>query len=136
MQTDKLPLWAKFLGYLFGVGLLFIGGRFLLVPEVAEHGFGLVYGQPTNAFHYIKGIRDIFSGLVITIFTVAGWRKPLAVAILAGSLIPLVDMLIVLNAPNAVAGAEWIHGLTAVVAWVFGYFLIRPQPASRHAVTA
>ncbi len=136
MQTDKLPLWAKLLGYLFGVGLLFIGGRFLWLPEVAEHGFGLSYDQPTNSFHYIKGIRDIFSGLVLTIFTVAGWRKPLAVAVLSGSLIPLVDMLIVLNAPNAVPGAEWIHGTTAVALWIFGYFLARPQRAPRHAVPA
>ena len=136
MQTDKLPLWAKFSGYLFGVGLIFIGIRFLLAPEGAEHGFGLVYDQPTNAFHYIKGIRDIFSGLILTIFTIANWRKPLAVAVLAGSLIPLVDMLIVLNAPHAVSGAEWIHGTTAVAAWTFGYFLVRHQPAPRHAVPA
>ncbi|GAB2602174.1 DUF4267 domain-containing protein [Spirosoma areae] len=136
MQTEKLPLWAKITGYLFGLGLLFIGGRFLLAPEVAERGFGLVYDQPTNSFHAIKGIRDIFSGLVLTIFTVTGSRKSLAVAVLSGSLIPLVDMLIVLNAPNIVSGAEWIHGTTAVASWVFGYFLVRPQPALRHAVPA
>lgn len=136
MQTEKLPLWAKIVGYLVGFGLIFIGGRFLLAPEVAERGFGLLYDQPTNSFHYIKGIRDLFSGLILTNFTLANWRKPLAVAVLAGSLIPLVDMLIVLTAPNAVPGAEWIHGTTAVASWVFGYFLVRPQTAPRHAVTA
>lgn len=136
MQLEKLPLWAKIVGCLFGFGLLFIGGRFVLAPEVAERGFGLVYDQPTDSFHDIKGVRDIFSGLILTSFTLANWRKPLAVAVLAGSLIPLVDMLVVLSAPNAVSGAEWIHGTTAVALWVFGYFLVRPQTAPRHAVTA
>ena len=136
MQTEKLPLWAKIVGYLFGFGLIFIGGRFLLAPEVAERGFGLLYDQPTNSFHYIKGIRDLFSGLILTSFTLANWRKPLGVVVLIGSLIPLVDMLIVLSAPNAVPGTEWIHGTTAVASWVFGYLLVGPQIAPRHAVTA
>ncbi len=133
---EKLPLWAKAAGYLFGIALLFIGARFLLMPETAERGFGLIYDQPSYAFHYIKGIRDVFTGLVITGFTVANWRKPLAVVILAGSLIPVVDMLTVLRAAAPVPGAEWIHGVTAVFAWVFGYFLLRSQTTQRHAVPA
>lgn len=125
MQTDKLPLWATLIGYLFGIGLLFIGGRFLLAPEVAERGFGLIYDQPSESFHWIKGIRDLFSGLLLTLFTFVNWRKPLAVAVLVGSVVPVTDMLIVRSASNAVAGAEWIHGTTAVALWVFGYFLLR-----------
>lgn len=136
MQTDKLPLWAKITGYLFGIGLIFIGGRFLLAPEVAERGFGLLHDQPTNSFHYIKGVRDLFSGIVLAGFTLVNWRKPLAIVVLAGSLIPVVDMLVVLSAPMAVPGTEWIHGLTAVVSWVFGYFLLRNQPVRRHAALA
>jgi hypothetical protein len=50
---------------------------------------------------------------------------------LAGSFIPMADMLIVLNTPNSVVGAEWIHGVTIAVAWVFGYLLLRPQPVRR-----
>lgn len=133
MQTEKLPLWAKIAGYFFGIGLIFIGGRFLLMPEVGERGFGLYFDQPQYAFHYIKGIRDVFSGLLFMAFTAANWRKPLAVAVLAGSLIPVADMLIVLSAPAAVSGAEWIHGLTVVILWVFGYFLLRYQTAPHHA---
>jgi hypothetical protein len=136
MQTEKLPLWAKVAGYLFGIGLLFIGVRFLLVPEDAERGFGLIYNQPGYSFHYIKGVRDLFTGLVITGFTIANWRKPLAVVLLAGSVIPVVDMLVVLSAPTAVPGAEWIHGSTAAFAWLFGYFLLHNQTAQRHALSA
>ena len=127
MLTEKLPLWAKIVGYLFGVGLLFIGGRFLLAPEVAERGFGLIYAQPNEAFHYIKGVRDLFSGLLFMVFTIANWRKPLAVIFLIGSLIPIGDMLIVLTSSSSILNAAWIHGLTALTALLAGYFLLRTK---------
>lgn len=131
MLTEKLPMWAKLIGYLFGLGLIFIGGRFLIDPESAERGFGLIYSQPSESFHYIKGVRDLFSGLLMAVFTAANWRKPLAVTILLGSLIPTVDMLIVLTMPSTIPEAAWIHGLTALSAWVYGYFLWRlKSPAS------
>ncbi|MFD2572777.1 DUF4267 domain-containing protein [Spirosoma soli] len=136
MQTNNMPLWAKVTGYFFGIGLIFIGGRFLLAPEIGERGFGLIYDQPNEAFHYIKGVRDVFSGLLFVAFTAANWRKPLAVATLAGSLIPVVDMLVVLTMPNTVPGAAWIHGTTVVALWMFGYSLLRPQTAPRHALPA
>ncbi|MVM32079.1 DUF4267 domain-containing protein [Spirosoma sp. HMF4905] len=127
MLTEKLPLWAKLLGYFFGAGLIFIGGRFLLLPEQAELGFGLIYAQPNESFHYIKGVRDLTSGLFFTVFTIAGWRKPLAALFLIGSLTPVGDMIIVLTSPSTVLSAAWIHGLTALAAWIGGYFLLRQK---------
>ena len=125
MQTEKLPRWALLTGTLLGLALVFIGGRFLLAPEIAERGYGLIYKQPTNAFHAIKGIRDLFSGLLFVVFSIANWRKPLAAVALLGSLIPTADMVIVLTNAQAVAGAGWIHGTTAATLWVFGFFLLR-----------
>lgn len=136
MQNNHLPLWARCTGYFFGVSLLFIGVRFLLMPEVSERGFGLIYEQPNEAFHYIKGIRDGFSGLILVVFTALKWRKPLAVVTLAGSLVPVIDMLVVLTMPDAVPGAAWIHGPTAVALWIFGYFLLATQTAKGHATAA
>lgn len=125
MQTEQLPRWAKIAGYTFGVLLLLIGCRFMAMPEAAERGFGLIYDQPSYSFHYIKGIRDLFTGSILTLFTYLNWRLPLAVTLLAGSLIPTVDMLVVLTATQAVPGTEWIHGSTAVAAWVLSYLLLR-----------
>ncbi|QJD77652.1 DUF4267 domain-containing protein [Spirosoma rhododendri] len=125
MQTEQLPRWAKIAGYTFGALLMFIGLRFLIMPQAAERGFGLIYDQSAYSFHYIKGIRDIFSGLILAIFTYMNWRLPLAVTLLAGSLIPTVDMLVVMTAARAVPGAEWIHGSTALAIWVTTYFLLR-----------
>lgn len=127
MQNAALPFWAKSLGYFFGAGLIFIGARFLILPETAELGFGLLYVQPNESFHYIKGIRDLTFGLLFTAFTIAGWRKPLGAFFLIGSLTPIGDMIIVLTAPAAVLSAAWIHGLTALAAWIGGYFLLRKQ---------
>jgi hypothetical protein len=127
MQTEKLPIWANAIGYFFGAGLLFIGGRFLIAPELAERGFGLIYDQPNESFHYIKGIRDATSGFLFLIFTLTNWRKPLAVLFLAGSLTPVGDMIIVLTTSSAVLSAAWIHGLTALAAWIIGYFLLRQK---------
>lgn len=125
MQTQPLPTWAKAAGLLFGAGLLFIGARFLYCPEVAERGYGLVYNQPNNAFHTVKGIRDLFSGLLLLSFSWLGWRKPLAVVMLVGSIIPVVDLIVVLRTPQALRGAEWIHGSTALALWVVAFFLLR-----------
>ncbi|WP_338876267.1 DUF4267 domain-containing protein [Spirosoma sp. SC4-14] len=127
MLTEKLPLGAKIVGYLFTFGLLFIAGRFLLASESAEHDFGLIYNQPNNSFHYIKAVRDLFSGVTIGAFTLLNWRKPLAIVFLTGSLVPLGDMIIVLTSPSALASAAWIHGLTALTAWITSYFLLRPK---------
>ena len=127
MLTEKLPIWAKVTGYLFGISLLFIGSRFLFVPEQAERGFGLLYNQPNEAFHYIKGVRDSFSGLLIVVFTILNWRKPLAAVFVIGSLIPVGDMLIVLTSSSAIASAAWIHGLTALAVWIISYFLLRSK---------
>ena len=130
MLTEKLPLWAKLIGYFFGVALLFIGGRFLIAPETAERGFGLIYAQPSESFHYIKGIRDTTSGLLFLIFTLANWRKPLAALFLAGSLTPVGDMLIVLTSTSSIPSTAWVHGLTALTAWIVGFFLLRQKKAN------
>ena len=127
MLTEKLPLWAKLIGYFFGAGLIFIGARFLIAPETAELGFGLIYAQPNESFHYIKGVRDLTSGLFFTVFTVAGWRKPLAALFLIGSITPIGDMIIVLTSHSSVLGAAWIHGLTALTALIVSYFLLRQK---------
>lgn len=132
-QLSKLPIWAKMAGYFFGIGLVYVGMRFLLVPEGAERDFGLIYDQPGYSFHSTKGVRDLSWGLVITLLTIFNWRKPLAVVILSGSLVPVVDMLVVLSAPTAVPEIAWVHGLTAIFSWVIGYFLLRNQTDQRHA---
>lgn len=131
MKSQQISYPVKATCILIGLGLLFIGGRFLIAPEIAEIGFGLQYQQPDFAFHYIKGIRDIFSGLIIVLFTWSGYRRPLFLTLLAGSVIPFADMLIVWLTPGSNLWAMLIHGGTVTTLWLLCYFLRRPSAGSR-----
>jgi hypothetical protein len=91
------------LSLLLGLGMVFIGTRFLLAPRAGAEGFG-VFLPPADvnyAFHYAKGIRDVFSGLLLAIFAGLGYDRPLAWVTLLGALIPCVDLSIVLAQPTA-----------------------------------
>jgi len=82
---------------LTGLGMIFIGARFLLAPQVAEAGYGIHFNAHGDfSFHYIKGIRDLFTGLLICILILSRQIKALGITLLIGTIIPVTDMLIVL----------------------------------------
>ncbi len=90
------------LSLLTGLGLVFIGTRFLLAPRVGAEGFGVFLPAGSNyAFHYAKGVRDLFSGLLMVTFAGLGYDRPLGWVMLLGTLIPSVDLTIVLAQPTA-----------------------------------
>lgn len=128
MITQPISVPLRLISLLLGVGMLFIGTRFLLAPEVGEAGFGLHYNQPNYAFHSIKGIRDIFSGLMIGLLAWYQYRKPLFLTLLAGSIIPFTDMLIVYHTPSSNWWAMLIHGGTVITLWLLSYFLGQSTP--------
>ena len=128
MTTQHIPVPLRLMSLLLGVGMLFIGVRFLLAPELGEAGFGLHYNQPNYAFHSIKGIRDIFSGLIIVLLAWYHYRKPLFLTLLAGSIIPFTDMLVVWHTPGSNLWAMLIHGGTVITLWLLGYFLGQSTP--------
>jgi hypothetical protein len=93
---------SRNLSLVIGLGMIFIGLRFLLAPRAGAEGFG-VFLPPTDAqytFHYAKGIRDVFSGLLLALFAGLGYDRPLAWVLLLGALIPGVDAAIVLSQPT------------------------------------
>jgi len=93
---------TRSLSLLLGLGMVFIGLRFLLAPRLGAEGYG-VFLPPADvqyAFHYAKGIRDVFSGLLLAIFAGLGYDRPLAWVTLLGVLIPSADLTIVLAQPT------------------------------------
>jgi hypothetical protein len=55
--------------------MIFLGDRFFFTPEVATAGFGIHFNTGGDySFHYIKGIRDIFSGLLICVFVLTNQK--------------------------------------------------------------
>jgi hypothetical protein len=104
------------LSLLLGLGMVFIGARFLLAPRTGAEGFG-VFLPPADtqyAFHYTKGIRDVFSGLLLALFAGLGYDQPLAWVTLLGVLIPCVDLSVVLAQPTASLAFALPH-ITAIV---------------------
>lgn len=110
---------------LLGLGMIFLGARFFISPDVATVGYGIhVNAQGDYSFHYIKGIRDIFSGLVICVFVLLSERRALGVTLLAGTIIPVTDMLIVLSKSYNGVVQALPHIIATLICAVFGIILL------------
>ncbi len=120
------------IAFLTGLGMTFLGTRFLLSPEIAEAGYGIHFNEQGDySFHYIKGIRDIFSGLLMCAFVLMNERRPLGVTLLAGTMIPFTDMLIVLSKSyNGVLQAI-PHISAIIICSVFGIILLATKPQKK-----
>src|SRR5215831_2918498 len=88
-----------YLSGLIAVGIIFIGCRFPLAPSTAAAAYGVPAGaEPhSRAYPFAKGIRDIASGLFIAILMAYGSAHVLGAFMLAGTLIPIADGVIVLR---------------------------------------
>jgi len=83
-----------------GAGIIVIGARFLLAPRAAAAGYGLPASpEPGSADPYlaVKGVRDITSGLFVFILIAARDPRVLGWLMLAATLIPVADSVIVIR---------------------------------------
>ena len=111
---------------LLGLGIIFIGTRFLLAPQVAAADFGIVTGPgggSTDPYLSVKGVRDIASGLVAFILLAAGVPHLLGGFMLAASIIPVGDAIIVLRRNGPKATVYGVHAATAAVMLAAAAFL-------------
>lgn len=113
-------------GTLFtGLILIFIGLRFLLDPLDAEIGFGIRVPVNGNfSFHYIKGIRDLFTGIAILGVLWTGERRALGVLLLAGTIVPIVDLCMVLQYPAHLATSLISHLVAIVLVFALGVYYL------------
>jgi glucose uptake protein GlcU len=128
-MTKKISITIAFLT---GIGLIFLGARFLISPETAEAGYGIYFNEQGDySFHYIKGIRDVFAGLIFCILVLTRQTKALGITLLVGAIIPTVDMLIVLSKPyNGIAPAI-SHISAIIVCSVLGIIFIMNKPSKK-----
>lgn len=121
---------AYIIAFILGLAMIFLGGRFFYAPEVATAGYGIHFNtQRDYSFDYIKGIRDIFSGLIICVFVLLRERRALGITLLAGTMIPLCDMLIVLGKNYNGIVQAMPHIIAALVCAVFGLILLFTKKA-------
>jgi hypothetical protein len=118
-----LPSAATIVSGAIGVGIIFLGARFLVAPNAAAAGYGVPVaaaadpslGREPYCWLYVKGVRDIASGIFLFILLANRSPHMLGAFMAAASLIPIGDALIVLRSGGSRAVAFGIHGVTAVV---------------------
>jgi hypothetical protein len=120
------------IAFLLGLGMIFLGVRFLVSPEAATTGYGVKFNANGDySFHYIKGIRDIFSGLVICAFVLMHEKRALGVTLLAGTIIPVTDMLIVLSKGYNGVVQAMPHIIAILICAVFGLILLATKSQTK-----
>jgi Domain of unknown function (DUF4267) len=108
---------------LVGLGISFIGARFLLAPAKAAAAYGVSVGA-TDPYLSVKGVRDIASGLITFVLIANGDPDVLADFLLAAAVIPVGDAAIVLKRGGKKATAFGVHGATAATMAVTAAFLL------------
>lgn len=111
--VQSISFWMTFL---VAAGIIFIGVRFIVSPLVGAEGFGIPISDAKDLpFGRIKGIRDIFSGLVLLPFLLLRMRKAAALALTTAIIVPATDFCIVLMTNGSQDHQHLlIHGLTVV----------------------
>jgi len=112
--TNELKILSLpgILTIIIGAGIIFIGIREFLQPQIGAQGFGVPLQDPHDApFLAIKAARDIATGIVALTFLAQRDRRFLASAIVALTLIPVLDGLIVFS------HAHWIFTPIILIHW-------------------
>jgi hypothetical protein len=123
-MQNAIPL---VLAALMAVGIIVIGGFYLVSPERISGTFGLkppASDADTRAWLRPKGIRDVAAGLVVLAMMLNVGRRSVGIALLVEAIIPLGDMSIVLGSGGSKSRAFSIHGVTCAVMLVVGLLLI------------
>jgi len=105
------------------VAIIGIGINFLLNPIGASTAFGIPIHDPAAfPFMWTKGIRDIFSGLVILAFLLRGDRRTTSTLYAIAIFIPFCDGLVILK-HLGFAPPIFMHWGTALYMMIVAAFL-------------
>ena len=103
MRRNSLLFWCTLV---IPVAIIRIGINFILNPVGASTGYGIPIHDPAAfPFMWVKGIRDIFSGLVVLPFLWKGDRRTTAILYTIAIFIPLGDGLVILQ-PSGLCAAH------------------------------
>jgi hypothetical protein len=111
------------------VAIIGIGINFIINPVGASTAFGIPIHDPAAfPFMWIKGIRDIFSGLVVLPFLWRGDRRTTAIVFAIAIFIPIGDGLVIL-ADLGFAPPLYIHWGTALYMTIVAACLLKKKAA-------
>jgi hypothetical protein len=102
---------------ILALGIIFIGIRFIIHPEVGALGYGIPFENANDAIYgRIKGIRDVFSGIVLLPLLWMRMRKAVAWVFTVATAVPVFDFLVILSYKGSSDISHLlIHGITAGV---------------------
>ena len=106
--------------------IVLIGAYFFVAPYAAAEGFGVavVPDARWDAYLSVKAIRDIGAGIFTAILILNRSSQLLGFFLLAATIVPLTDALIVLKHGGTKATAFGIHGATAGIILITGGLLL------------
>ena len=108
-------IFGYWLSGVIASGIVFIGARFFFAAHAAAAGYGVSVGPDSRweAYLSVKAVRDIASGLFTMILILNRSAHLLGWFILAATIIPFGDAVIVLRHGGTRDAAFGIHGVTA-----------------------
>ena len=129
--TRSLSWWIPLL---VALGIIFVGVRFIIIPEAGADGFGISFANSQDdVYGKIKGIRDIFSGLVLLPFLWMRMRTATAWVFTTAIVVPATDGMIILatNGIHDIAHLmiHWGTALVMIVTSVMLFKGLRPEQA-------
>ena len=100
-----------------GAAIFVVGCLYLLVPRVMAASFGLTSlpEEPAIPWLRVKGVRDLVAGVVAAVLLFTADPLVLAWCVLAFTLIPIGDAVLVLSSKGRKVAAWGIHGSTAAL---------------------
>ena len=126
LKRNSLLFWCTLL---IPVAIIAIGINFILNPVGASTAYGIPIHDPAAfPFMWVKGIRDIFSGLVVLTFLLKGDRRTTAILFAIAVFIPVGDGFVILG-HLGFAPPIFIHWGTALYMMVVAAFLLRRKSA-------
>jgi hypothetical protein len=124
LRKKSLLFWCTLV---IPVAIIGLGINFILNPVGASTGHGIPIHDPAAfPFMWIKGIRDIFSGLVILPFLLRGDRRTTATLFAIAIFVPFCDGLVILQ-HLGFAPPIYIHWGTALYMMIVAAFLLRSK---------
>jgi hypothetical protein len=122
LRKNSLLFWCTLL---VPAAIIVIGINFILNPVGASTAYGIPIHDPAAfPFMWVKGIRDIFAGLVILAFLFKGDRRTTAILFAISIFIPFCDGLVILR-HLGFAPPIYIHWGTALYMIIVAAFLLR-----------
>jgi hypothetical protein len=122
LRKNSLLFWCTLV---VPAAIIAIGINFILNPTGASTGYGISIHDPAAfPFMWIKGIRDIFAGLVILPFLFSGDRRTTAIIFAISIFVPFGDGLVILR-HLGFAPPIYIHWGTALYMIIVAACLLR-----------